>query len=109
LGEIYEEDYIKQTTGDMTNEKDEALKKEHKEIENIFKDLCHKLDALSNFHYTPKPVSLYMLIFFLTLGFFATNLFIIIISLNRKLLLLLMCPQFQWRKLYLLMLAMLNY
>ncbi|CAG8630279.1 6215_t:CDS:2, partial [Funneliformis mosseae] len=55
LAEIYEEDYVKQTTKDMKNEKDEALKKEHKEIENMFKDLCHKLNALSNFHYTPKP------------------------------------------------------
>ncbi len=63
LAEIYEEDYVKQTTRDMTNEKDEALKKEHKEIENMFKDLCHKLDALSNFHYTPKPVSLHLVFF----------------------------------------------
>ncbi|GET01744.1 U3 small nucleolar ribonucleoprotein protein MPP10 [Rhizophagus clarus] len=55
LAEIYEEDYIKQTTKSVTNEKDEILKKEHKEIENMFKDLCYKLDALSNFHYTPKP------------------------------------------------------
>ncbi|RIA92789.1 U3 small nucleolar ribonucleo protein complex, subunit Mpp10 [Glomus cerebriforme] len=55
LAEIYEDDYIKQTTRNITNEKDEALKKEHKEIENMFKDLCHKLDALSNYHYTPKP------------------------------------------------------
>ncbi|CAG8477406.1 5810_t:CDS:10 [Racocetra fulgida] len=54
LAEIYEESYIKQTS-DMPDEKDEALKKEHQEIENMFKELCHKLDALSNFHYTPKP------------------------------------------------------
>ncbi|CAG8648342.1 14073_t:CDS:10, partial [Cetraspora pellucida] len=54
LAEIYEESYIKQTS-DMPDEKDDALKKEHQEIENMFKELCHKLDALSNFHYTPKP------------------------------------------------------
>ncbi|CAG8446321.1 17284_t:CDS:10 [Acaulospora colombiana] len=55
LAEIYEEDYVMQTTKDLSNEKDEALKKEHQEIENSFKELCYKLDALSNFHYTPKP------------------------------------------------------
>ncbi|CAG8612105.1 9597_t:CDS:2, partial [Scutellospora calospora] len=54
LAEIYEENYVKQTS-DIPDEKDEALKKEHQEIENMFKELCHKLDALSNFHYTPKP------------------------------------------------------
>ncbi|RIB28043.1 U3 small nucleolar ribonucleo protein complex, subunit Mpp10, partial [Gigaspora rosea] len=54
LAEIYEESYVKQTS-DIPDEKDEALKKEHQEIENMFKELCHKLDALSNFHYTPKP------------------------------------------------------
>ena len=56
LAEIYEDEYIKQTSGDKTNEKDESLKKEHEQIEDMFKDLCFKLDALSNFHYTPKPV-----------------------------------------------------
>ncbi|CAG8800820.1 9423_t:CDS:2, partial [Dentiscutata erythropus] len=60
LAEIYEEDYIRLTkttteSGEVINEKDEALKKEHQELENMFKDLCFKLDALSNFHYTPKP------------------------------------------------------
>ncbi|CAG8475606.1 4437_t:CDS:10 [Dentiscutata heterogama] len=54
LAEIYEENYVKQTS-DIPDEKDESLKKEHQEIDNMFKELCHKLDALSNFHYTPKP------------------------------------------------------
>ncbi|CAG8517437.1 9500_t:CDS:10 [Acaulospora morrowiae] len=55
LAEIYEEDYFKQTSKDLPNEKDDALSKEHQEIEKGFKELCYKLDALSNFHYTPKP------------------------------------------------------
>ncbi|CAG8496873.1 2656_t:CDS:10 [Dentiscutata erythropus] len=54
LAEIYEENYVKQTS-DIPDEKDESLKKEHQEVDNMFKELCHKLDALSNFHYTPKP------------------------------------------------------
>ncbi|RUS32690.1 Mpp10 protein-domain-containing protein [Jimgerdemannia flammicorona] len=52
LAEIYEDDYVKETTvGRIVNEKDKALKKEHQEIDNM----CQKLDILSNFHYTPKP------------------------------------------------------
>ncbi|KAG9294893.1 hypothetical protein G9A89_003233 [Geosiphon pyriformis] len=55
LAEIYEEEYIRQVApGVLPNEKDTALKKEHQEIEMMIKALCHKLDALSNFHYTPK-------------------------------------------------------
>ncbi|ORX88418.1 Mpp10 protein [Basidiobolus meristosporus CBS 931.73] len=54
LSELYEEEYVKQTTGHVVNEKDEALKKTHDEIDEMFKDLCHKLDSLSNFHFTPK-------------------------------------------------------
>lgn len=57
LAELYEEEYIKQKTNDQTNEKDEALKQEHKAISEMFDALCYKLDALSNFHFTPKPVS----------------------------------------------------
>ncbi|KAL0098271.1 U3 small nucleolar ribonucleoprotein complex, subunit Mpp10 [Phycomyces blakesleeanus] len=54
LAELYEDDYVKKTTNDQTNEKDEALNKEHEEISTMFQTLCEKLDALSNFHYTPK-------------------------------------------------------
>ncbi|KAI9493554.1 U3 small nucleolar ribonucleoprotein complex, subunit Mpp10 [Zychaea mexicana] len=54
LAELYEDDFVKQKTGDTTNEKDEALKQEHEEITSMFDSLCHKLDALSNFHFTPK-------------------------------------------------------
>ncbi|RCH92199.1 hypothetical protein CU097_012475 [Rhizopus azygosporus] len=55
LAEIYEDDYSKKKLGDAAvDERDEALKKEHEEITNMFNSLCHKLDALSNFHYTPK-------------------------------------------------------
>jgi len=54
LAELYEADYLNQATGSHTNEKDEKLNKEHTEIDNMFLGLCQKLDALSNFHYTPK-------------------------------------------------------
>ncbi|CAG8507476.1 9262_t:CDS:2, partial [Ambispora leptoticha] len=55
LAEIYEDEYVKQTNpNEYVSEKDEKLKLEHQEIENMFRVLCRKLDALSNFHYTPK-------------------------------------------------------
>ncbi|KAL1922370.1 uncharacterized protein VTP21DRAFT_9909 [Calcarisporiella thermophila] len=55
LAEIYEDEYVQQTTGNFTNEKDEKLRKAHEEINLLFGELCQKLDSLSNFHYTPKP------------------------------------------------------
>lgn len=54
LAELYEEDYVKQRTGDTSNEKDEALEKEHEAIDGMVNDLFSRLDALSNFFYTPK-------------------------------------------------------
>jgi U3 small nucleolar RNA-associated protein MPP10 len=37
------------------DKRDEKLKKEHAEIETLWKDISAKLDALSNWHYRPKP------------------------------------------------------
>ncbi|KAI9271743.1 U3 small nucleolar ribonucleoprotein complex, subunit Mpp10 [Phascolomyces articulosus] len=54
LAELYEDDFVKQKSGDTSNEKDDALKKEHEDITTMFESLCHKLDSLSNFHFTPK-------------------------------------------------------
>ncbi|KAG5618155.1 hypothetical protein H5410_017979 [Solanum commersonii] len=54
LGEIYEEEYV-QKTGLVST----ALSfsdEQKKEATMLFKNLCLKLDALSHFHFTPKPV-----------------------------------------------------
>ncbi|XP_070543111.1 U3 small nucleolar ribonucleoprotein protein MPP10-like [Ptychodera flava] len=51
LGEIYEKEYMKQTK--QLNEEEEN--KEHAVIKKMMDSLFLKLDALSNFHYTPKP------------------------------------------------------
>ncbi|KAJ3042072.1 u3 small nucleolar ribonucleoprotein MPP10 [Rhizophlyctis rosea] len=56
LAELYEVEYVKQTTGtQQPTEKDEKLQKAHQEIDDLFRTLTQNLDALSNFHYTPKP------------------------------------------------------
>ncbi|KAE9019417.1 hypothetical protein PR002_g12812 [Phytophthora rubi] len=52
LGEIYEKEYMKNAMG---FEADDESKQDQEEIEVMFKSLCWKLDALSNYHFTPKP------------------------------------------------------
>ncbi|KAI8636296.1 U3 small nucleolar ribonucleoprotein complex, subunit Mpp10 [Parasitella parasitica] len=55
LADMYEDDFVRKQAGQEKKDvRDEALEKEHDEISNLFSTLCHKLDALSNFHYTPK-------------------------------------------------------
>uniref|UniRef100_A0A914XEY5 U3 small nucleolar ribonucleoprotein protein MPP10 n=1 Tax=Plectus sambesii TaxID=2011161 RepID=A0A914XEY5_9BILA len=53
LAQVYEQEYIKQT------EKTEVEQKnvQHDEIKKMMRNLFTKLDALSNFHYSPKPSS----------------------------------------------------
>ncbi|KAG7402022.1 u3 small nucleolar ribonucleoprotein MPP10 [Phytophthora boehmeriae] len=52
LGEIYEKEYMKTAMG---FEADDESKQDQEEIEVMFKSLCWKLDALSNYQFTPKP------------------------------------------------------
>ncbi|CAI5717551.1 unnamed protein product [Peronospora destructor] len=52
LGEIYEKEYMKTAMG---FEADDESKQDQEEIYVMFKSLCWKLDALSNYHFTPKP------------------------------------------------------
>jgi U3 small nucleolar RNA-associated protein MPP10 len=55
LAEIYEEEHLRNTDPNFVDVKDEKLKKEHAEIEGLWKSLCRKLDSLSSWHYKPKP------------------------------------------------------
>ncbi len=53
LGEVYEKEYLRLALG-VEGESAEAKAKA--EMAALFRRLCTKLDALSNFHFTPKAV-----------------------------------------------------
>ena len=57
LAEMYEEEHLRKTDPNFVDSRDEKLKKEHREIEAMWKDVCGKLDALSSWHYKPKPAA----------------------------------------------------
>ncbi|XP_053984486.1 U3 small nucleolar ribonucleoprotein protein MPP10 [Hylaeus volcanicus] len=57
LSQIYENEYLKQkqALNPENDEKEEEEPKLHKEIREMMHSVFSKLDAFSNFHYTPKP------------------------------------------------------
>ncbi|KAF8471960.1 U3 small nucleolar ribonucleoprotein complex, subunit Mpp10 [Kalaharituber pfeilii] len=56
LAEIYEKDHLQSVDpANHPSAKDEKLQKEYAEIKELFNDVTKKLDALSSWHYTPKP------------------------------------------------------
>jgi len=59
LGELYEREYLKKAVG---YDKDAAEKqteedKAKDEMKQLFANLCSKLDALSNYHFAPRPIA----------------------------------------------------
>ena len=55
---MYEVDHLKTVDPEgYTDRRDEKLKREHAKIETMWKDVSAKLDALSSWHYKPKPPS----------------------------------------------------
>ena len=58
LAEIYEAEHLKAVDPEgYTDKGDEKLKREHAKIEEMWKEVSAKLDALSSWHYKPKPPS----------------------------------------------------
>ncbi|KAH7356505.1 U3 small nucleolar ribonucleoprotein complex, subunit Mpp10 [Rhexocercosporidium sp. MPI-PUGE-AT-0058] len=58
LAEMYEEEHVKAHNPDTyVSKSDEKLRKEEAEIEGLWKDVSAKLDALSSWHYKPKPAA----------------------------------------------------
>ncbi|PHH51927.1 U3 small nucleolar ribonucleoprotein mpp10 [Ceratocystis fimbriata CBS 114723] len=56
LAEIYEEEHIKNANPDSyISQSDEKTQREEREVEAMWKSVCAKLDALSSWHYKPKP------------------------------------------------------
>ncbi|KAK2596627.1 U3 snoRNP protein [Conoideocrella luteorostrata] len=58
LAEVYEEEHIKNANPDTyVSKADEKVQKEEKEIEAMWRDVSARLDALSSWHYKPKPTA----------------------------------------------------
>lgn len=56
---MFAQEYIKQREAATTDdtERQEAEPALHVEVRSMLQSLFNKLDALSNYHYTPRPVS----------------------------------------------------
>lgn len=59
LGELYEREYLKKAIGyDVSAaEKESEEEKAKSEMKTLFANLCSKLDALSNYHFAPRPIA----------------------------------------------------
>ncbi|POR37459.1 U3 small nucleolar ribonucleoprotein mpp10, partial [Tolypocladium paradoxum] len=58
LAEVYEEEHAKKANPDgYVSKSDEKLQREEKEVEGMWRDVCARLDALSSWHYKPKPAA----------------------------------------------------
>ncbi|KAJ3261116.1 U3 snoRNP protein [Boothiomyces macroporosus] len=63
LAEIYEEEYQRQTSKtEIKSARDLEVEKHHQEINELFNNLSQQLDALSNWHYTPKAAELELVV-----------------------------------------------
>eukprot|EP00299_Pterocystis_sp_00344_P008851 c3525_g1_i3.p1 GENE.c3525_g1_i3~~c3525_g1_i3.p1 ORF type:complete len:474 (+),score=161.22 c3525_g1_i3:628-2049(+) len=54
LAEIYEKEFAQQVMGQAPVDK---LREVHKEVQEMWEELCNQLDALTNYQFTPKRIS----------------------------------------------------
>ena len=59
LGELYEREYLKKTAGFDRDAHEKQTEEEDakEEMKQLFANLCSQLDALSNYHFAPRPVA----------------------------------------------------
>ncbi|KAK7754865.1 U3 snoRNP protein [Diatrype stigma] len=58
LAELYEEEHVQSANPDTyVSQTDEKLRREEREVEQLWRDVSAKLDALSSWHYRPKPAA----------------------------------------------------
>ncbi|KAK5661663.1 hypothetical protein OQA88_9763 [Cercophora sp. LCS_1] len=58
LAEVYEEEHVKKSDPDAyVSQADDKLRRDEEEIKQMWKDISAKLDALSSWHYKPKPAA----------------------------------------------------
>lgn len=57
LAEEYEQDQLRRTDPNFVDARSESLKKTHGEIEAQWASISAQLDALSNWHYKPRPAT----------------------------------------------------
>ncbi|EKD16554.1 U3 small nucleolar ribonucleoprotein Mpp10 [Drepanopeziza brunnea f. sp. 'multigermtubi' MB_m1] len=58
LAQLYEEEHVKERNPDTyVSKSEEKIRQEENEIEGLWKDVSAKLDALSSWHYKPKPAA----------------------------------------------------
>lgn len=58
LADVYEAEHLKATDPGYVDKRSVALKKQHEEIDRLWKDVSAKLDVLSNLHFKPKRVEI---------------------------------------------------
>ncbi|KAI9870728.1 MAG: U3 snoRNP protein, partial [Watsoniomyces obsoletus] len=58
LADIYEQDHLRATDPGFVDKRSAATKKQHEEIDRLWKNVSYQLDLLSNLHFKPKRVDM---------------------------------------------------